>query len=200
VSHFNFYENNAQTLSARYDSLNPDKLYSNWLQYLPSPPGLALDIGGGSGRDALWLAQKGWEVTVIEPSEAFLNIGRANLKTYPVRWVADRLPYLKNYTKRSPIFSFILVSAVFMHLNAPERAESFETLAGLLAKNGLLVITLRMTPWQDERKFYFVPAQEIVQLATSTNYTAEILEPSEDQFCRKGVIWQTVVVKNIVNK
>jgi len=53
VSHFNFYENNAQTLSAQYNSLNPDKLHSNWLQYLPSPPGLALDIGGGCGWDAI---------------------------------------------------------------------------------------------------------------------------------------------------
>lgn len=190
-----FYENYAETLSAQYNSLNPDKLHSHWVKYLPTSAGLALDIGGGSGRDAVWLTKKGWQVTVVEPSQALLKIGKEISKSYPINWVTDCLPYLKKLSNQSPIYSFILVSAVFMHLDEQERAESFETLSGLLADNGLLVITLRMTPWQDERKFHSVSTQEIVQLAELKNYTAEILGLSADQLDRKGVVWQTVVVR-----
>jgi 2-polyprenyl-3-methyl-5-hydroxy-6-metoxy-1,4-benzoquinol methylase len=38
-------------------------------------PGTALDVGCGEGADAIWLAQRGWEVTALDPSAAAL--GRA---------------------------------------------------------------------------------------------------------------------------
>lgn len=200
MSHLDFYDNNAELLSAQYNGLNPEKLHSNWVDYIPSPPGLALDIGGGSGRDAVWLADKGWDVTVVEPSVAFRELGRANSEPYSIKWIDDRLPHLKKCAKLGPIFSLILVSAVFMHLTAQERADSFETLAGLLAENGLLTITLRNDPWQDSREFHFVHVKEILQFATLKNFTVRVLEPSKDQLYRDGVTWQTVIVKNMVSK
>src|SRR2546421_161237 len=33
-------------------------------QFLPPPPGRVLDIGGGPGRYAIWLAQQGYDVTL----------------------------------------------------------------------------------------------------------------------------------------
>ena len=200
MSHFDFYENNAELLSAQYNSLNPEKLHSNWAHYLPSPPGTALDIGGGSGRDAVWLANKGWNVTVVEPTAAFRKSGQTSSTSNTIIWVDDRLPHLKGLDKSGAEFSLILVSAVFMHLTAQERAESFNVLARLLAENGLLVITLRNVPWQDEREFHFVHVEEIIQLASLKNFTAEILKSSEDQLCREGVTWQTVIVKNMVSQ
>lgn len=32
------------------------------------PPGQALDVGCGEGADALWLAQRGWQVTAVDIS------------------------------------------------------------------------------------------------------------------------------------
>jgi SAM-dependent methyltransferase len=37
-------------------------------------PGLALDVGCGSGRDAVYLAKRGWRVTAIDFSEEALAI------------------------------------------------------------------------------------------------------------------------------
>ncbi|MGH7609231.1 MAG: class I SAM-dependent methyltransferase [Candidatus Dormibacteria bacterium] len=34
----------------------------------PLPPGRALDLGSGPGRNAIWLAQKGWTVTAVDSS------------------------------------------------------------------------------------------------------------------------------------
>jgi len=33
------------------------------------PPGRALDVGMGQGRNAIWLAQQGWQVTGFDPAE-----------------------------------------------------------------------------------------------------------------------------------
>jgi SAM-dependent methyltransferase len=42
------------------------------------PPGFALDVAGGAGRHALWLAQRGWKVKLIDISEAGAALAREN--------------------------------------------------------------------------------------------------------------------------
>ncbi|HEY5741692.1 MAG TPA: hypothetical protein VIS99_04060 [Terrimicrobiaceae bacterium] len=37
------------------------------LRYLPPPPATVLDDGGASGAYALWLAEKGYQVHLIDP-------------------------------------------------------------------------------------------------------------------------------------
>jgi 2-polyprenyl-3-methyl-5-hydroxy-6-metoxy-1,4-benzoquinol methylase len=51
-------------------------------------PGTALDIGMGQGRNAIWLAQQGWDVTGFDPADKAVALARAtaaksglNLKT-----------------------------------------------------------------------------------------------------------------------
>ena len=41
------------------------------------PPGRALDVAGGSGRNALWLARLGWDVTLVDIAEEGLALARA---------------------------------------------------------------------------------------------------------------------------
>ena len=40
------------------------------------PPGRALDLGAGSGRHTVWLAQRGWRVTAVDFSQAGLALAR----------------------------------------------------------------------------------------------------------------------------
>ncbi|MFL6133228.1 MAG: class I SAM-dependent methyltransferase, partial [Nocardioidaceae bacterium] len=41
------------------------------------PPGRAVDLAAGEGRNALWLADRGWHVTAVDFSLAGLDKGRA---------------------------------------------------------------------------------------------------------------------------
>lgn len=45
----------------------PAKLVVETAQSLP--PGLALDLACGAGRNAIWLAEQGWNVTAVDGSE-----------------------------------------------------------------------------------------------------------------------------------
>ncbi len=38
-------------------------------RYLPPPPGLILDIGGGAGVYAFWLAERGYQVHLVDDAE-----------------------------------------------------------------------------------------------------------------------------------
>ncbi len=75
---------------------------SPWLvanvDLLPEP-GRALDIAGGTGRNALWLAERGWDVTIADVSDVALafateRAGRLNvaIRTEHVDLSADPLP------------------------------------------------------------------------------------------------------------
>jgi SAM-dependent methyltransferase len=48
-------------------------------------PGKALDVGMGQGRNAIWLAQQGWDVTGFDPAEKAVELARANAGRLGVR-------------------------------------------------------------------------------------------------------------------
>jgi SAM-dependent methyltransferase len=58
------------------------------------PPGTALDVGCGEGADAVWLAQRGWQVTAIDISPTALRRARAN-EAEAGPEVADRITWLR---------------------------------------------------------------------------------------------------------
>lgn len=52
-------------------------LISSYQEFLADVrPGTALDIAGGAGRNAVWLAQRGWQVKLIDISEVGLKLAR----------------------------------------------------------------------------------------------------------------------------
>ena len=44
-------------------------------------PGLALDVAGGTGRNALWLVRRGWNVRLIDISEAAIALAEERART-----------------------------------------------------------------------------------------------------------------------
>jgi len=62
-------------------------------------PGRALDIAGGTGRNAIWLASRGWDVTITDVSDIAIELaaGRATscdvtLTTLEIDLAANDLP------------------------------------------------------------------------------------------------------------
>ena len=54
-----------------------DFLISMYEEFLKdAQPGLALDVAGGAGRNAIWLAQRGWRVKLIDVSDVALQLAR----------------------------------------------------------------------------------------------------------------------------
>jgi len=190
----NYYNHNAKQLFDKYQSVDPEKVHARWLGHLPSSPKFALDVGGGSGRDAKWLAEKGWEVVVVEPAAALLQLGQRSTQGSRVTWIDDRLPHLSNLDGYKNSFSLILVSGVLMHLPCAERLESLRRLVGFMTENGVLIVTLRHGPDTEERGFYQVEAEEVIDFAEKQGMHPEVHGSLTDELGRKEVTWQTVVL------
>jgi len=62
----------------------PSSLLTSLAQYIPDS-GRALDVAGGAGRNAVWLAQQGLDVTVADVSEVGLELARRRATEADVR-------------------------------------------------------------------------------------------------------------------
>ncbi|WP_299039661.1 class I SAM-dependent methyltransferase [uncultured Pseudokineococcus sp.] len=55
-------------------SWRPTTVVADLLEAVPA--GTGVDLGAGEGRNALWLAERGWQVTAVDFSDVGLDVGR----------------------------------------------------------------------------------------------------------------------------
>jgi 2-polyprenyl-3-methyl-5-hydroxy-6-metoxy-1,4-benzoquinol methylase len=98
------------------------------------PPGRAVDIGAGEGRNAIWLARQGWTVTALDVSDVGLARAEERAAQEGVElqtWVGD----WRRYHAPAP-FDLAVIS--FMHPRPEERATMFAWAAAMLVPGGHL--------------------------------------------------------------
>jgi SAM-dependent methyltransferase len=112
------------------------------------PPGDALDLGCGSGGDALWLARQGWRVTAVDISAVAVKRLAARARELGL---GDRITAARHDLHHSfPDGQFDLVSAHYLHTPYPlDRPAALRTAAHRLRPGGrLLVVDHGSTaPW-----------------------------------------------------
>ena len=190
-----WYDQHAGRLYQDYMRLDAEALHQEWSHLLPARPGLACDIGAASGRDANWMARKGWDVIAVEPCAAFRELARE--QNHPnVSWLDDSLPSLDSVRKPGYRFDLILISAVWMHLPPGQRERAFRIISELLAPGGLLVISLchDTDPKRNaQRGFHATNAEELEHLARSRALAPVARHRRQQDLCgREGVHWETL--------
>jgi SAM-dependent methyltransferase len=101
------------------------------------PPGRALDLACGEGRNAVWLAERGWDVTGVDFSNVGLDKARrlADARGVSVHWeLADVTEYMP-----APE-SFGLVIVMYLHLPQAARRVAFRHAAAAVAADGTLLV------------------------------------------------------------
>ena len=94
-------------------SMTPNQFVAAELADLP--PGRALDLAAGEGRNAIWLARRGWRVTAVDFSRVALAKGRELAGDADVEWVCA------DATTWRPDASYDLTVIAYLQLPAGER-------------------------------------------------------------------------------
>ncbi len=128
------YGREADNLAVQYESITFEQVHAPVLHLLPNPPGRALDIGAGTGRDAAALAARGFSVVAVEPTAELRAHGARIHAGQPITWIDDGLPDLPVLGERAERFDLILLTAVWMHLDEVERERAMARLADLAAR------------------------------------------------------------------
>jgi SAM-dependent methyltransferase len=100
-------------------------------------PGAALDVAAGEGRNAVWLAERGWRVTAVDFSPVAVERGRelAALRGVDVDWqVADATAY----GPEPGSLDLVLIS--YLHLPADDLRTVLATARAALRPGGVVVV------------------------------------------------------------
>lgn len=104
------------------------------------PRGRALDLACGEGRNAHWLATRGWEMTGLDYSAVALDKARRVAAEAP-RSVRERLDYrVADVTDSDLGGGYDLVLMIYLHLAPEERLQVVNRAISALKPDGILMI------------------------------------------------------------
>ncbi len=104
------------------------------------PAGRAVDLGCGEGRNALWLATRGWMVEGIDFSQVALDKARRIAADAPAA-VAERLTWTRADLTTAPLGAGLdLVLISYIHLPSTERPRLLRRAQDALGAGGALLI------------------------------------------------------------
>lgn len=106
-------------------------------------PSTALDLGAGEGRDAIWLASEGWDVTALDFSRVAIDRARAlaqhaaqeEQRELNITWLCEDVT-----TAELPRSAFDVVLVSYLHLPDYERTPTMRAAARALAPGGTLLV------------------------------------------------------------
>lgn len=126
---------NQRYLDGTHGTLPPDRLlieaFDRYIEPLFPNAGHALDIAGGTGRHAIFLAEKGWKVTLTDIAETGVLNARKNAGSVASR-IDFRVEDLTRFDGSRESYDLI---TVFFFL----RREMFGELIKALTPGGLLI-------------------------------------------------------------
>jgi len=159
-----------------------------------------LEVGTGSGVDAMRFIQAGFEVTGLEPS---LGLIASTLKHFPQLLGSihhGALPL--DATRReqwSSRFDAVFCSAVFMHIPAEKRQHCMANLAHVLRARGrLFLIVSEHRDGLDQnsrdefgRLYHPIPESEVIDLADNSGLSLLQKWSDDDRWHRRGLCWKS---------
>jgi len=95
-------------------------------------PGTALDVGMGQGRNAIWLAQQGWDVTGFDPAERAVALAQQTAQKLGVR-IKTEVKGMEEFDFGEKRWDMIILS----YVGAREMAATFQR---ALKPGGVLVV------------------------------------------------------------
>jgi hypothetical protein len=110
----------------------------------------------------------------------------------------DCLPDLTVLRSRSEVFELVMLTAVWMHLDANQRRRAMPNVASQVAIGGTLIIKLRHGPVAPGRRMFEVSPEETIELARSYDLRAVLnlhRNSSLEQNRAAGITWSDLAFR-----
>ena len=141
--------------------------HENYLAPLLPARGTGLDLAGGAGHHAIWLAQQGWRMTLVDWSDVALDIARRQAIEAGVDLEIRRGPALatvQQFAAENRKFGFILVSFFLDRAVLPRIPEILRP-GGLLHYRTYTVDNERLgNPRGPRNPEYLLRSQELLEV------------------------------------
>lgn len=187
-----YYENNAKAYAAETFSADMSKQYKIFLPLLKKQARI-LDLGSGSGRDARYFQNKGYQVTALEPSR---NLCAEIGKVFSGEIICSNI---QNYQPREP-FDGIWACASLIHLPEKEVLSFFKNINLYLNDSGLIYISGKngiTTGKAPDGRYYLEFTGQLIEKILASNKSLKLERQwyTEDVSGRKGFRWMNVIFR-----
>ena len=109
------------------------------LRYLPSPPATILDVGGAAGAYALWLAERGYQVHLIDPVPRLVEEARRRSEASPHRICTCQVGDARELAFNNGVADGVLLLGPLYHLtDAAERVRALREVYRVLRPGGVM--------------------------------------------------------------
>ena len=186
-----YYRTNYRDYHLRTFHLNPTSFLKPLVNVLPNDS-TVLDVGCGSGRDLLWLKDRGYRIVGLERSAELAGLAQQKVDCEIIR--AD----FESFDFSTLKFDAVLLIGVLVHVPHPKMLPVLKRIMKALRPGGWILISLkegqgRMTA-DDGRVFYLWRQTEL----SSVFEKLEVQE--EASFNQRSVagtseIWLTYLLK-----
>jgi SAM-dependent methyltransferase len=186
------YADEAEELFRLYESIPAADAHRAVLHLIPALPAGVLDIGSGTGRDAAWLASLGHRVVAVEPTSAMRIPAMALHPSSRIEWLDDSLPDLALLRARGVSFDLVMLTAVWMHLDAAQRRQAMPNVAALARPGGTVIMKVRHGPVPVGRRMFDIAPEETIELARTQDLYPVLnvrTESSQEANRLAGVSW-----------
>ena len=159
-----YYDNNAHLFIDGTVNVDMSELYSRFLQHMPVG-GHILDAGCGSGRDAKYFLDRGYQVTAIDGSKEMVSAA-AKLTGLAVQLLRfDDIDHQQE-------FDGIWACASVLHVEKCKMSEIIDNLGATLKDKGILYLSFKYGNSEEVRKgrhFSNYTEESFTQLLTDCN-------------------------------
>ncbi|WP_417332760.1 class I SAM-dependent methyltransferase [Halarcobacter sp.] len=195
----NYYEENAGILAEHYELANVINVQNLLLKTFDINSKL-LEIGCGSGRDALFMIENNYNVIAIDGSKNMIEEAK---KIHPE--LRERLFHriLPNGLEFDNKFDGIYSISTLMHLSKDNLKKTLSKIYTLLNQNGKLLMSISL--FRDDidkegidnkgRFFLLLSFEEWIKICEEVGFRIVETKINKDGLNRIGIEWLTLVVE-----
>lgn len=195
-----YYETNAERLALRYAEADVVDLHGFLERWLPDT-GSVLEMGCGTGREAVWMAARGLDVTATDASVAMLDKAMKMPGGTTVKFEQAGFPLKEGSPLLKKRFDAIVAVAVLMHISDNDLFDVLFQLRELLNLGGRVICSFCINREQDEtdpRLFVNREPEEVQLLFERIGFTYRARKDSPDGLGR-SILWSTMVFDYVAN-
>lgn len=188
-----YYDNNAHLFIDGTVDVDMSELYSRFLQHVPDG-GHILDAGCGSGRDAKYFLDQGYQVTAIDGSKEMVAASSKLTGLTVQQLQFDDINYQHE-------FDGIWACASVLHVEKIKMVETIDKIGTALKDQGILYLSYKYGDSEEDRKgrhFSNYTEEGFIRLLTDCRQLRllEMWTTADARPDRQDELWLNVLLKN----
>jgi SAM-dependent methyltransferase len=169
-----------------WDTGEPEPLLVEFVSSGVVTPGRTLEIGAGTGTNAIWLAERGFDVLGVDVSPLAVERAEAKMAGRALRCRFAALDFLAATSPDGP-FQFVFDRGCFHMFDEPgERRRFAEQVAATLAPRGLWLSLIGST--EGPSREFGPPRRSATEVTLAIEPALEIVELQSAEFHAHGAM------------